>query len=145
MIEWLKAIAIGSFIGGSLALAVLIPIKACADTLKAQRTIEKHIEYMLADDVLGTWSLASKRVQTAFNDPDRLFNMAKRNYEPLHRPGNYAFGRSLQQGHGELVIQEVMVTGPEGRSWRAVFYLVLEDGMYKIKSIKLSKMRGGTL
>ncbi len=117
------------------------------DNLSSARgVIEQQIVAFLNDDVDSAYSFATPGVQKVFPEPQRFFDMVKRNYAPVYRPGNYAFGRALSETDGATIAQELLITGPKGKNWRAVYVLERqEDGKYRINGVRLSKLKGSSI
>lgn len=107
----------------------------------ARGVIEKQIVAFLNDDVDTAYGFATPAVQKVFREPQRFFDMVKRNYPPVYRPGNYAFGRALSETDGTTIAQELLITGPKGKDWRAVYVLKRQDdGNYRINGLRLTKL-----
>lgn len=136
----------------------MIPLKACAciavmsiyaplaraaepvDT--AQSIIQNQIEAFLRDDADSAYSFASPQIKDKFPDKTIFFDMVKRGYAPVYRPGNFAFGRSKVEG--ETVVQEVLISGPDGKDWTALYFLVKQpDGSYKINGVQMLQQAPG--
>jgi alpha-glucuronidase len=54
------------------------------------------------------YSFASPQIRQKFPDKSIFFEMVKRGYTPIYRPGNFAFGRSKIDGN--TVVQEVLIS-----------------------------------
>ena len=109
----------------------------------ARALIEDQVVAFLNDDVDSAYSFTTPGVQKIFSEPQRFFDMVKRNYAPVYRPGNYAFGRALSETDGATIAQELLITGPKGKNWRAVYVLERQDdGNYRINGVRLSKPKG---
>ena len=68
--------------------------------------------------------------------------MVKRGYTPVYRPGNFAFGRSKIDG--DTVVQEVLISGPGGKDWTALYFLVKQpDGSYRINGVQMLQQAPG--
>jgi hypothetical protein len=122
----------------SIALCLLIALgteRGRADPVDTARSvIRAQIKAFLEDDAETAYSFASPGIREKF--PDRLvfFEMVKRSYQNLYRPGNFAFGRSKLVG--TEVIQEVLIIGSDGKDWTAIYDLVPQpDGSYKINGV----------
>ena len=136
----------------------MIPLKACAciavlltsaplvraaepvDT--AQSIIQSQIEAFLSDDAETAYSFASPQIKGKFPDKSIFFDMVKRGYSSVYRPGNFAFGRSKVEG--DTVLQEVLISGPDGKDWTALYVLVKQpDGSYKINGVQMLQQAPG--
>ncbi len=112
----------------------------------ARAVIEDQIVAFLNDDVDSAYSLAAPGIKKTFPEPQRFIEMVKRRYAPVYRPGNYAFGRALSETDGATIAQELLITGPKGKNWRAVYVLERQDdGQYRINGVRLSKLKGSSI
>ncbi len=116
------------------------------DLATARGIIEQQIVAFLNDDVETAYSLAAPGVKSAFPEPKTFVEMVKRNYLPVYRPGNYAFGRALSDTRGDTIAQELLITGPNGKNWRAVYILEKQDdGNYRITGVRLSTLKAPSI
>lgn len=93
------------------------------------------------DDVGSAYAFATPAVQRTFPEPRLFLEMVKRKLPPVYRPGNYAFGRALSETDGGTIAQELLITGPKGKDWRAVYVLQRQDdGNYRVNGVRLSKL-----
>lgn len=117
-----------------VAMAPLARAEEPVDTV--QGIIERQIDAFLHDDAKTAYSFASPTIREKFPDEDAFFEMVKRGYAPVYRPGNYAFGRSKVSG--ETILQEVLITGSDGKDWTAVYQVIRQpDGSYKINGVHM--------
>ena len=130
-----------------LAIFIMVGLLTATSSLAddnlatARGVIERQIIAFLNDDVDSAYSFASPGIQRVFPEPQRFFDMVKRNYAPVYRPGNYAFGRALSETDGATIAQELLITGPEGENWRAVYVLERQDdGNYRINGVRLTRL-----
>ena len=106
--------------------------------LTAQNIISAQIDAFLKDDAQRAYSYASPGIQQMYPSPDIFFEMVKRAYGPVYRPGNYAFGRSEMTANG--VTQEVLIHASDGQDWTALYTLERQsDGSFKISSVHMIK------
>src|SRR3546814_12232990 len=74
-----------------------------------------------------------------------FFEMIRKDYEPVYRAANYAFGRSKLIGGGEVVLQEVMISAREGKDWTAIYELrLMDDGSYKVNGVRMIRNTAST-
>ncbi|WEX87072.1 DUF4864 domain-containing protein [Sinorhizobium garamanticum] len=129
----------------ALCLTLLIgPGSALADepVETVQSIIRAQIKAFLEDDADTAYSFASPAIRTKFPDKIIFFDMVKRSYQHLYRPGNFAFGRSKVVG--EEVFQEVLISGSDGKDWTAIYDLVHQpDGTYKINGVMMLQTASG--
>ncbi|PDT84501.1 MULTISPECIES: DUF4864 domain-containing protein [Sinorhizobium] len=120
----------------ALCLVLALGVKpALADPVdEAQSVIRAQITAFLEDDAETAYSFASPGIREKFPDELAFFEMVKRRYQHLYRPGNFAFGRSKLVGNE--VIQEVLIVGSDGKDWTAIYELVPQpDGSYKVNGV----------
>ncbi|ATU93219.1 DUF4864 domain-containing protein [Phyllobacterium zundukense] len=135
-----RALSYGLAIGALLIFAGLGRAEEPVDT--AQSIIRKQITAFLNDDAATAYSFASPAIQGKFLNQNLFFEMVKRAYQPVYRPGNFAFGRNKVVG--DQVVQEVLITGPDGKDWTAIYQLVRQpDGAYKINGVQILQSAPG--
>lgn len=116
------------------------PTHAGDPVADAQTVITGQIEAMRSEDADKAYSFASPDIRGLFSDKQRFLAMVQKNYEAIYHAGNYAFGRSKLVGGGEVVLQEVMISGREGKDWTAIYELRLQDdGSYKVNGVRMLK------
>jgi hypothetical protein len=108
----------------------------------ARSIIQDQIAAFLNDDAEAAYSFASPAIRGKFPDKTVFFDMVRRGYQPVYRPGNFAFGRSKVTG--DQVIQEVLISAPDGKDWTAVYQLMKQpDGSYKINGVMMLQAAPG--
>lgn len=132
------AIALG--VAAQLAAAGTCLADEPVDT--ARSIIQDQIAAFLNDDVDAAYSFASPAIRGKFPDKTVFFDMVRRGYQPVYRPGNFAFGRSKVAG--DQIIQEVLISAPDGKDWTAVYQLMKQpDGSYKINGVMMLQLAPG--
>jgi len=130
------------FLLAASLIAVLIspaPTRA-DDAATARGVIESQITAFLNDDATTAYSFAAPSIKQIYPDETRFFDMVKRGYQPVYRPGNFAFGRSKAAGDGSSIVQEVIIQGPDGQDWTALYSLERQpDGSFKINGVQMIK------
>jgi hypothetical protein len=131
--------------GCCTAIAILmisVPLARAAEPIDtAQSIIQNQIEAFLNDDAETAYSFASPQIRGKFPDKTIFFDMVKRGYAPVYRPGNFAFGRNRVEG--DTIVQEVLISGPDGKDWTALYFLVRQpDGTYKINGVQMLQAPG---
>lgn len=119
-------------------LCVSMPLFAYAEEPvdTAQGIIQNQIAAFLNDDAKTAYSFASPTIRGKFPNETAFFDMVKKGYGPVYRPGNFAFGRSKVEG--DMVVQEVLISGPDGKDWTALYQLLKQpDGSYKINGVHM--------
>ncbi|MEQ8481523.1 MAG: DUF4864 domain-containing protein [Hoeflea sp.] len=115
----------------------IIPARA-NDAAAGRAVIENQIEAFLSDDMSTAYSFAAPNIKKMYPDENRFFDMVRRGYAPVYRPGNYAFGRSKVAPDGSGLVQEVLIQGPNGRDWTAIYSLERQpDGSFKINGVQM--------
>ncbi|TCM57229.1 uncharacterized protein DUF4864 [Rhizobium sp. PP-F2F-G48] len=131
-------------VGAGLIVALLLasPGLAAEPVDAARSVIGRQIEAFLNDDAATAYSFASPQIKGLFPSQALFFEMVKRGYRPVYRPGNFAFGRSKIEG--STVVQEVLISGPDGKDWTALYSLTLQpDGSYKINGVQMLQQAPG--
>ncbi|MCF3638704.1 DUF4864 domain-containing protein [Rhizobium sp. TRM95111] len=128
-----------------VSLTVLPPSAAIADEPvdTVQSVIQQQIAAFLNDDAAAAYSFASPTIRGKFPSESQFFDMVKRGYAPVYRPGNFAFGRAKVSG--DTVVQEVLISGSDGKDWTAFYQVVKQpDGSYKINGVHMVKAAPGS-
>ena len=121
-------------------LSFAAPARAEDPLDAAKSVIENQISAFLKEDVDTAYSFASPKIKNVFPDKNQFFDMVRKSYEPVYQPGNYAFGRSKILSDGAVVLQEVLISGREGKDWTAVYELGRQpDASYKINGVQMLK------
>ena len=108
------------------------------DGAAARGVIESQITAFLNDDAAAAYSFAAPSIKQIYPDESRFFDMVKRGYQPVYRPGNFAFGRSKAAADGSGIVQEVIIQGPDGQDWTALYSLERQpDGSFKIDGVQM--------
>ena len=53
----------------------------------------------------AAYAFASPEIKSVFPDAERFFDMVKKTYAPVFKPGNYAFGRNQISKDGTVAFQ----------------------------------------
>jgi len=108
-----------------------------AEIRAAQSTIDSQLKAFLADDGARAYSFAAPNVKRIFPTVETFMGMVTNGYMPVRRPQNYSFGK-VEQMSPTSVIQQVLITGPDGKDYEAVYTLELQpDGMFRITGCSL--------
>ena len=107
-----------------------------AEIKAAQGTIQNQLEAFKAGNDEAAYSFAAPNVKKIFPSLDIFMNMVTGAYKPVHKPQNYAFGKVEESS--TQIIQQVMIVGPDGKDYEAVYTLELQpDGVYRITGVSL--------
>ena len=130
------------FILAAALIAVLTSLASVRadDAATVRGVIESQIAAFLNDDATTAYSFAAPSIKQIYPDEARFFDMVKRGYQPVYRPGNFAFGRSKAAADGTGIAQEVIIQGPGGEDWTALYSLERQpDGSFKINGVQMIK------
>ncbi|WP_295809062.1 DUF4864 domain-containing protein [uncultured Nitratireductor sp.] len=121
------------------ALAPIFAFAGDAEIRAAQSSIRNQIEAFLAGDNAKAYSYAAPNIKKLFPTLERFMAMVTRSYQPVYRPRNYAFGKSIEPD-ASTVMQRVLTTGANGKSYEAVYTLERQaDGTYRITGVSLKE------
>lgn len=115
----------------------VVPAASPEDAILAAREIiGQQIQAFLNDDPATAYAFASPAIREKFPTEAGFFDMVRRQYAPVYRPGNFAFGRARQDGG--MILQEVLISGPDGKDWTALYQLLRQpDDSYRINAMHL--------
>lgn len=106
----------------------------------AKDVIEQQITAFLNDDAATAYSFASPEIKSVFPNAERFFEMVKKTYAPVYRPGNYAFGRNQVSPDGTVAYQEVLISAPDGKDWAVYYELKRQrDGQFAINGVRMKR------
>jgi len=136
-----------SHVAAALALAlVTAPVtavsvlaeqpKIAANSGPAQKAIDGQLNAFKAKDHASAFSFAAPTIKQMFGSSDRFIGMVKGGYAPIYGAQSWSFGRSREAGGA--VNQEVLLVGPAGRDWVALYTLRQQpDGTWKIAGVQM--------
>ena len=128
-----------------LALTLAGPAGAddAADRDAVRAVIADQIDAFRLDDGLRAYSHAAPSIQRMFPSADTFMAMVRQGYGAVYRPQRLTFG-SVQES-GDVAVQEVFVTGPDGEDWLALYTLERQaDGTWKITGCLLRRAPGSS-
>ena len=101
-----------------------------------QQIIVGQIEAFRSEDHEKAFSFAAPSIQEIFGSTDRFIRMVKNGYGAIYGARNWSFGRGEMRG--EELAQEVLIVGPEGRDWVALYTLRKQsDGTWLIYGVQM--------
>lgn len=107
-----------------------------AEVKAAQSTIDSQMKAFLADDGALAYSYAAPGIRRIFPTVEAFMGMVSNGYMPVRRPQLYSFGKVEEMGG--RVIQQVLIVGPDGKDYEAVYTLELQpDGVWRITGVSL--------
>lgn len=126
----------------SLALALALTSATMAfagdaEVKAAQSVIESQLKAFQAGDGALAYSFAAPSIKRMFPSAEIFMGMVATGYQPVYSPESYAFGEAQEMG-GTTIAQRVMLVGPDGKDYEALYQLELQpDGSYRITSVSL--------
>ena len=124
------------------SLAFAVPTFAVAQSSSvdgaARMAIDGQIAAFRADDGERAFSYAAPGVRRMFGTSARFMSMVRQGYQPVYAPRDYSFGRTAERNG--TIYQEVLVTGPKGKAWTALYTLVRQgDGSMLITGCQIAE------
>ena len=123
-----------------VAMATILSTMAFAgdaEVKAAQGTIEAQLKAFQAGDGERAYSYAAPNVKRIFPTVEIFMGMVESGYQPVRNPRNFSFGKVQEMGPNSIV-QQVMILGPDGKDYEAVYTLELQpDGTYRITGVSL--------
>jgi hypothetical protein len=121
----------------ALWLAVAPALGGEAEIKAAQSSIEAQIRAFLAGEDETAYSFAAPNIKRIFPTVEQFMAMVRNGYQPVWKPQNFAFGDAMEMSP-TAIIQKVLVTGPDGKNYEAVYTLELQDdGTFRITGVSL--------
>lgn len=107
------------------------------DRAAIRAMIGDQIEAFRRDDASRAYAYAAPGIKRLFPTPEQFMEMVRSQYQPVYRPRSVTFGDIVETPDG--VLQEVFLTGPEGKGWIAAYVAEREaDGTWRISGCALS-------
>ncbi|MBX3570014.1 MAG: DUF4864 domain-containing protein [Rhizobiaceae bacterium] len=122
-----------------LSIALLAsPLRAGeAEVRGAQAAIDGQLKAFQRGDDAGGYAYAAPSIKSIFPTLDSFMRMVTGAYQPVYKPRSYAFGKSQEMG-ASSVVQQVLLVGPDGKDYEAVYTLELQpDGSWLITGVSL--------
>lgn len=108
------------------------------DVMAGQNVIAGQIDAFRAGENERAYSYAAPNIRAIFPTVDRFMGMVAKGYRPVQMPRHYEFGRSRELGDGRMIAQEVLLIGPDGKDYVALYELLrMRDGSWKITSVQM--------
>ena len=105
---------------------------------EAQMIIGSQIEAFRSRDHEKAFSFAAPSIQQIFGSTDRFIKMVKNGYGAIYGARNWSFGRG--EVRGDALVQEVLIIGPQGRDWVALYTLRKQpDGSWRIAGVQMKQ------
>jgi hypothetical protein len=120
-----------------LVAATLPAFAGDAEVKSAQSAIDGQIKAFLAGDNAGAYSFAAPNVKRIFPTLETFMGMVISGYQPVYKPQSFSFGK-VKELSATSIVQQVMVVGPDGKDYEAVYTLELQsDGKFRITGVSL--------
>lgn len=128
--------------GLALAIGLTVQAPSFAQSFPAddaaRSAIDGQIAAFRADDGERAFSYAAPGIRRMFGNSARFMSMVKQGYQPVYAPRDYSFGRTAERDG--TVYQEVLVTGPQGKEWTALYTLSRQpDGSLLITGCQIAE------
>ena len=122
--------------------ATSLPVRA-AESSAAQVVIDSQITAFRNGDHAQAFSYAAPGLQRMMRSQDNFIAMVKQGYGAIYGARNWSFGRS--RSDGGTLYQEVLLTGPDGNGWTALYTLRQEpDGSWRIHGVQMQRTAAQT-
>ena len=126
-----------------LVIAATLPVQAqepsAEDAAAVEAVIRSQLDAFNRDDGVAAFGYAGPGIQAKFQSVETFMAMVRSGYGPVYRSAAAEFG-ALTPGDGRL-IQEVVVTGQDGKAALAVYLLARQaDGSWKIEGVSLQEL-----
>lgn len=107
-----------------------------AEIRAAQATIDGQLKAFQRNDGAAAYDYAAPSIRQMFPSVDIFMSMVTNGYAPVRNPKAFSFGKVEEQG--DVVMQQVLITGPDGKDYEALYRLQRQpDGSYKITGVSL--------
>ncbi|MBO6901839.1 MAG: DUF4864 domain-containing protein [Rhizobiaceae bacterium] len=121
----------------ALWLGMVPALSGEAEIRAAQSSIEAQIKAFLSGDNERAYSYAAPNIKQIYPTVDRFMAMVRSGYQPVWKPRDYAFGDAVEMS-ATAIAQRVLITGPDGRAYEALYTLSLQDdGTFRITGVSL--------
>lgn len=112
-----------------------------SDRSAGRDAIAGQIEALRRDDGPAAFAFASPGIQGLFGTAEAFLDMVRRQYAPVHRPRDFAFGDTRDVADG--FEQAVAIRDAAGAEWDAVYTFERgPDGIWRISGCRLVKRPG---
>jgi hypothetical protein len=129
----------GRFVFPVLLAALLAagPSRAQGAAEAIRDVIARQMEAFKADDFVTAFTFASPGIQSMFVSPDRFGQMVQNGYPMVWRPADVRFS-GIETREGQT-IQSVVVTDQSGVVHVLDYFMIAEDGGWRINGVMLRR------
>ncbi|MEP1208010.1 MAG: DUF4864 domain-containing protein [Rhizobiaceae bacterium] len=104
----------------------------------AHSVIDGQISAFRARDHETAFGFAAPSIRQMFGTTDRFIGMVKNGYGAIYGARSWSFGRG--EARGDALVQEVLIKGPQGRDWVALYTLRKQpDGSWRIAGVQMKQ------
>lgn len=122
----------------ALALCLIAPpaLAGEAEVSAAQSIINRQMQAFIGGRDSEAYGYASPTLRQIFPTVESFMGMVKNGYPMVHQPRNFDFGTT--EDNGSEIKQQVLLTGPDGKDYEALYTLTRQpDGSWLISSVSL--------
>lgn len=126
------------------ALVSLMCLVLVAPAVKADETddaiqdiILSQIEAFANEDKEAAWGFASEGIKQQSGSMETFYNMVRLSYAPVYQASSIEFVERVP--HSGFQIQVVRLRGPDGKRWRAIYRMVMNEDQWRIGGVALKK------
>lgn len=102
-----------------------------------QNIILSQIEAFANDDKEAAWGFASEGIKRQSGSVDTFYEMVRLSYTPVYQASAIEFMERIP--HDGFQVQIVRLLGPDGKRWRAIYRMVLNEGEWRIGGVALKE------
>ncbi len=106
--------------------------------LAAETVITGQINAFQDRDHEKAFNYAVPGIRTTFGSTENFIRMVKSGFGAIYGARNWTYGRG--QTDGSTLLQEVLLTGPNGKDWVALYTLRKQvDGNWRIAAVQIKE------
>ena len=127
---------------GAEAVPAQLTIEQAEGAGGAQEVISAQIDAFKAGEHERAFGYAAPGIRRMFGSTSRFIGIVKSGYMPIYGARSWTYGRSRRDG--TRLFQEVLLTGPSGRQWVALYTMDEGSGVWKIAGVRIVPGSGRT-
>lgn len=108
-----------------------------AEQKAVEKVISGQIAAFKAGDGKTAFSFAAPNIKAHFKTSDYFMKMVKQQYGAIYDATSVEFRPT--KGSGENLVQPVVITGPDGKVYLALYLMEKRDGIWKIGGVSLTQ------